>query len=208
MTELQTLEMLDSILWTSSRNVFTASATKHFLNQQFYGISEDEMKRIFKTNVANNILYAGNSALLDSSVVDFYEHVVWHNQNREPKFESDDLKELRKHRVVISHTATIEFSDAKVQQFYSDRKQYRDNVAVRIWRIRKSVIEKIRELGGGERPALQIAPQVGTAELVLNALNLSVKPDAQAYSLADVYKELPAYFQKYQEAIEKFASEQ
>jgi hypothetical protein len=207
MTVLQELELLDAMLWIASNNAFTALATKHFLNQQFYGLPDEEMKKVYKTNVANNILYAGNSALLDSSVVDFYEHILWHNDKRDPKFPSDDLTELRKHRVIISHSATIEFKDPKVQTFYKDGKQYRDNIAVRVWRIRSSVLSKIADLGGAARPPLQIIPQVGTAELIWHALNLSLKPESKPFSIADVQSDLPGYFKAYQAAIEKFAKE-
>ncbi len=207
MTALQELEMLDAILWIASKNAFTALATKHFLNQQFYGLPDEEMRKIFMTNVANNILFAGNLSLIENSIVDFYEQMAWHNANRNPKFESEDLKELRKHRVVISHSANVEFSDKKVQDFYVARKQYRDNVVIRLWQIRKSVIEKIAYLGGKERPPLQIAPQVGTAELICSALNLSLRPESPIYSLQDIHEVTPSYFSKFQAAIERATAE-
>jgi hypothetical protein len=202
-SDLQDLEMLDAILWTSSQNVFTASATKHFLNQQFYGLSDDEMRKVFKQNIANNILFAGNSSLIESSIVEFYEHMVWHNNNRNVKIESEDLRELRKHRVVISHSATVNFTDDKVQEFYAARMQYKDNVVVRIWRIRKTVLEKIEELGGANRPALVIVPLPGSAELICCALNLTLRPDSTPYQLKSISDSLPDYFAKFQAAIEK-----
>lgn len=201
MDELTQLQLTDSIVWLHVRNGLTALATKHFLNRQFYGREEAEMKTLFKTNVSNNVLFHANDALIDTSIVGTYEHVLSHNERFTPKIDNEDIQELRKHRIVRSHPGEIEFSDPKVQAFFKDHDHYRDNVALRLWRIRNDILEKVRARGGEIKFPLQVALQSGTLETIQGALNVSYLDTTKPMTLEELWAVVPGYFTKFEEAL-------
>jgi hypothetical protein len=206
-TELQRLEMLDSLLWMSSHNALTALATKHFLNRQFYGISEDERKKAYRTNVANNILYRGNEALIDTSIVEMVEHIKYEDKIAKLTFLPPDFEELRKHRIIVSHPGNVQFSDPKVQKFYDDDLQYKDPKAIRIWKLRDAFLSHLKTLGSNREQSFpnQVVIQSGTIELIHGAISLSLKPGEPQPSWEELWKIVPDYFKKYEEAIRRFA---
>lgn len=201
MDELTHLKFSDGIIWLHVRNGLTALATKHFLNRQFYGREEAEMKALFKTNVANNILFHANEALISTSIVGTYENILAHNERYTPKIDNEDVQELRKHRIVASHPGEVEFSDPKVQAFFKDHQQYKDNVALRLWRIRHDLLQKMRERGEESKMPLVVQIQAGTMETIQGALNVSYRDTTKPMTLAELWEVVPGYFGKFEAAL-------
>lgn len=207
MNEIQRLEFADSILWTSSRNALTALATQHFLNRQFYGLPEGERRKSFKTNVANSYLYQANEAVIERSIVCAVEHLREEHKRKELPLAADDLEELRKHRIVISHPANIKFSDPEVQKFYDNDGHYKDPTAVRIWRLRQTLLIELTKLGSSQETKFpnQVTVQLGTCELIYGAMSVSLNETEQKPNFTELQKSVFEYFKKFEDAIRKSA---
>ncbi|MBX7232053.1 MAG: hypothetical protein K1X29_08200 [Bdellovibrionales bacterium] len=207
MNEIQRLEFADSILWTSSRNALTALATQHFLNRQFYGLPEDERRKLFKTNVANNYLYQANEAVIGRSIVDAVENLRAENKRQALPLGAEDLEELRKHRVVISHPANIKFSNPDVQKFYDNDGHYKDPTAVRIWRIRQSLLNELTKIGSQQESKFpnQVTVQLGTCELIYGAIAVSINDCEPKPNFVELQKSVFDYFKKFEDVIKKSA---
>jgi hypothetical protein len=96
MTELMRLEFLDSSVYMASRNGLTALATKHYIDWQFYGLSADRQKDIFKTNPANNYLYQANNAVIDQSIISIVENIKAEDKRSKLPFTPPDIAALRR----------------------------------------------------------------------------------------------------------------
>lgn len=205
MDEIQRLEFADVILWLHTKNALTALATKHLLNWQFYGRPEEERIQVYKTNVANSYLYQANEAVIERSIVGIVEHVRSENQTKLLPIPKGDLEELRKHRVVVSHPSNVKFKDPVVQKFYDDKSQYRDPTAKRIWRIRQALLEELTKLGSKRSLQFpnQVDIQLGTCELIHNAISITYKPEISKPSLKEVWSLTPQYFKKFEKSLSK-----
>ena len=126
MTELQRLQFLDFSVLTATRNGLTALATKHYLDRQFYGLSEEKRTQVFRTNPANNFLYQANEAMINTSIVKLVEVIKAEDRRGKLPFHIPDFAELRRHRIVLSHPGNIFFDEPEVQKFFDEREQYRD----------------------------------------------------------------------------------
>jgi hypothetical protein len=205
MTELQRMEFLDGLIWSYSRNGLTALATEHYLNHQFYGLPEEERKKVYKTNVANTFPYQANDALIDSSIVHIVECFKSEEKMGVLPIQIPDLEELRKHRIVISHPSTVKFSDPKVQTFYEADQHYKDPKAIRLWRVREAMIEKLRELDSTKIFPNEVVVQLGTVELIHGAISSSLAEGQVAPPMPEIAKSIFPYFKKYEQAIQRFA---
>ncbi|MBK9321373.1 MAG: hypothetical protein IPM97_00185 [Bdellovibrionaceae bacterium] len=207
MTELQRLELLDSLIWMNARNALTALATEHYLNHQFYGLPEDERRKAYKTNVANTFPYQANDAVIDTSVVKIVEHYKSEDKMSPLPLQITDIEELRKHRIIISHPANAKFSDPDVQKFYDAGLHYKDPKAIRLWRVREAIIQKLTELGSTKIYPNEMTVQLGTVELIHGVISSSLAEGQAAPPLPEVAKSVYPYFKKYEEAIRRFAAE-
>jgi hypothetical protein len=208
MTEIQRLELLDSRRWMQTFYSLSALATEHYVNHQFYGLPEEERKKAYKTNVANNIVYVANNALIESSIVGLVETIRGEDKREALPLTFSDLEELRKHRIVISHPANVKFSDPEVQKFFDDRSQYKDPKAVRIWRTRQQLLDRLTKLGSSREKQFpnSVTVQTGTIESIYTMLNVSLQSGQTPFLMKDLAVSVPTYFQKYEEGIRKFAS--
>lgn len=205
LTELQRIEILDVMINLHTSNCLTGLATKHYLNQQFYGRTDAEKKLMFKTNVANTFGYKANSALIESSVVGIVEHFKSEDKLQKLNLDVPDIEELRKHRIVISHPANVNFTDQKVQQFYDADLHYKDSKALRVLRVRDAVIAKLRELGSARVYPNKVTIQLGTVELSHGALLASLKDGNIPTSIPEMANAVKAYFEEYEQALCRFA---
>ncbi len=164
---------------------------------------------MFKTNVANNFLYQANQAVIESSIVGLVETIREQDKRDALGIEFPDLEELRKHRVVISHPANIKFNDPEVQEFFNQRKQYKDPTAVRFWRTRQVLLDRLQALGSGQGNKFpsEVLVQPGTIELIQSVLNLSLQAGGQLFTTEELWQCVPGYFKKYEDGIRKFAAE-
>ncbi len=207
MTEIQRLEFIDGILWTCSRNALTALATQRFLNRQFYGLPEEERRKVYKTNVANSYLYQANEAMIKRSIVEIVEHLREEHRRQALPLAEDDLEELRKHRIVISHPANIKFSDPEVQKFYDNDSHYKDPTAVRIWRLRQTLLNELTKQGSPQETKFPntVTVQLGTCELIHGAMSVTYNESEPKPRLEDIQTSVFNYFKKFEEVIRKFA---
>lgn len=203
MTELQRLELLDAMIWFNARNALTALAVEHFLNLQFYGIDEAKRKQDYKTNVANTFPYQANSALIDNSIVKIVEFYKAEDKRGPLGLVTPEIDELRKLRIIISHPATIKFSDPDVHQYYKDRRHYTDPKAAQIWKLREVINQKLLSLGSQNIKSTAIQIQIGTIELIHSAISASLNPGRMAPPLPELTSAVFGYFEQYQEAISK-----
>ncbi|QLY24898.1 hypothetical protein [Bdellovibrio sp. KM01] len=209
MNELQRLEMLDTILWLHSRDVLTAIASKGFLNWQFYGLPEEERARTFKTNVANNILYRNNEAMITAGTVSISEHLQDILKQRKRTgllalpFPEEDVEELRKHRHVLSHSANVAFRDPAVQKFYEEGRHWKDFSAKRIWRVREALLKYLTALGSNRDVSLpnDVVVQLGTCQFIQSALAISYLDGVAPPPMSEVAPLVYQYFEKFNEAL-------
>jgi hypothetical protein len=201
MTEIQRIEFLDFSVFMATRNGLTALATKHFLDWQFYGLKEDERRKVFKTNVANNILYAANDALIDISIVSVTEHIKSEAGRGSLPFLVPDLGVLMDHRDVISHPGTVEFSNAKVQKFFEEQGRYKDPKAVRLWRTRQALLDWLILQGKTPKYPNAVDVHQGTVEMIHSVMTISYKDGVVPPSSADTLETVSKYFKKYEETI-------
>lgn len=208
MTELMRLEFLDSSVYMASRNGLTALATKHYIDWQFYGLSADRQKDIFKTNPANNYLYQANNAVIDQSIISIVENIKAEDKRSKLPFTPPDIAALRRHRIVLAHPGHIFFDEPKVQKFFDDREHYRDGKkALRLFRTRESLLNKFLELGGSVKFPNKVTVQAGTVELIHGALSLSVISETFVPPKEELLKSCFQYFESYENAIKNSEAE-
>lgn len=202
MDQLTRLRFLDVSVSMAVRNGLTALATKHFLDWQFYGLSEEVRRQVYQTNPANNFLYQANEAMIDSSVVELLENVKAEDRRDKLPFSIPDLAELRRHRIVISHPGTIFFSEKPVQDFFDNREHYRDEKkALRFFRTREALAAKIVELGGRIDYPTAVAVQAGTSELIQGVLCVALRDRKTAPPVEEIAKAAFPYFAAYEKGI-------
>lgn len=201
MTERQRLETFDVMLWMHSWNFFTAFATKHFINTQFYGRGEAERRTLYARNPANTICYRSNSTMMESSIVAIAEYLKQEDRREPIDLAGDDRRELRKHRIVLSHPANVEFTETEVQNFYAAGMHNKDPVAERIWRVRAAVIDRLVQLGSSNIRPIEVVAQLGTFEIIEGALNNSLERGATPFSRAETQESVPRYFKQVETAL-------
>ena len=207
MTELQRMELLDGMIWMNARNALTALAIEHYLNHQFYGLPEEERKKAYKTNVANTFPFKANDAIIDTSIVNIVEYYKSEDKMLALPLQIPDIEELRKHRIIISHPANVKFSDPEVQKFYDADLHYKDPKAIRLWRVREAIIQKLKELGSTKIYSNEVIVQLGTVELIHSAISSSLADGQVPPPLPEMAKSVHPYFKKYEESIKRFAAD-
>jgi hypothetical protein len=163
-------------------------------------MEEIKKKLTYKTNVANNFLFRSLNSTIDTAVISISEQIANYNKISKGKIISADIKKLRNHRHVMSHPATIEFDNREVQAFYQSKEHYRDNIAVRLWRVRQLLITFIESKNGRAITPLGVHLQSGVCEMVHTIFNLSRNSQFQL-SFDDVYRGIVPYFKGYEKNL-------
>ena len=107
------------------------------------------------------------------------------------------------HRDYLSHYGEVKFWNPDLQKFFDEKRQYSDPKSLIIWQARKSIMDKLLELGS-DRPTkypLYLTVLTGMTEMIDCAIQYSLNDGIPRAPLADLKKNLIDYFSKYQQAV-------
>lgn len=145
MNPVQRLEFLDTSLWIYTSAGLSAAAAHLFVIHHYHG--QPDKEKVFKTHVANNIVYRSIESLIDYSVVGTYEALHEEiSRGGTLGFDIPGLDELKGHRHYASHPETIEWRK-DMKEFVEKELHYRDVKAVRLFQARQAIIDQLDKLG-------------------------------------------------------------
>ncbi len=175
MNPAQRLELLDSLLWIYTSAGLSAAAAHLLLIHNYHG--QPEKEKMFKTHVANNIVYTSIESLIDYSVVGTYETIYLEIQRGGGLgFEVPGLDELKGHRHYVSHPGTIEWRK-DMQKFIDKELHHRDIKAVRLYQARQAVVDALLKLDPSKkRPENGAIATAGIVEMTKLCLTQALQP--------------------------------
>lgn len=162
MTPTQRLELLDTSLWLYTSAGLSAAAAHLFVIHHYHG--QQNREKIFKTHVANNIVYRSIESLIGYAIVGTYETL-----NEEIKrdgslgFDIPGMDELEGHRHYVSHPGTVEWRK-DMKEFIAKELHHRDVKAVRLFQARQAVIDGLVKLGSQSK--IPVNGAIATAGIV------------------------------------------
>lgn len=184
-------------------------AGKWYMDQFFYKHEDAEMRRLFKTNIANTFLYRANQSFFERTFLSAADHI--HEElNREPKMDFKVLHrwDLKNHRDFLSHPGLGgQFENPQMKKFVEEKRYYKEPKAVQLWNARRSILDKLTELGS-QRPAKDpsyVGFPSGMVELVHGAINHSLNDDIIRPSMDEVRNSLVTFFKEFQAHLVKEA---
>lgn len=175
MTPAQRLELLDSPLWIYTSAGLSAAAAHLFVIHHYHG--QPDREKVFRTNVANNIVYQSIESLIDYAVVGTYETINGEIQKfGSLGFEIPGMDELKGHRHYASHPGTIDWRK-DMKAFIEKELHHRDIKAVRLFQARQAVIDGLAKLDPHKsRPENGAVATAGIVEMAKLCLSQALQP--------------------------------
>ncbi|MCC6277279.1 MAG: hypothetical protein IT289_05115 [Oligoflexia bacterium] len=136
----------------------------------------ENKEKLFRTNPMNTFQARLLESALKKAAMDTYSQASEFVKEAGLKRENIvGLDTLRNHRHYHSHTYVGSFNDKQVREFIESDKHYRDDVALRTWQVRSSVIQIMIKNKIEVKNPLRINPNPELAELVYNVFRASCK---------------------------------
>jgi hypothetical protein len=164
------------------RSAMMAAYVARVADRWFYQRSEEEQRRLFRTNPANTTTYAALAALFGRSVVSISEclkdeHKI-HPLSVEIRRKLDKL-DLALHRNAISHSATIKWRDSRMQEFAdADRGWCEDRPAL-VWEASRLLNEELRKGNQGvHNEKIQVTYEMAVPLRTILEMSMSEEPPA------------------------------
>jgi len=156
----------------------------------------------FRTNPANTLVYSALGALEEQSIVRVSEHLKDEHKLHPVAVEIRRKKDLSLHRHAISHPATVEWTNSKMQEFKeADRDGY-DWRPAQLWDLQRSMNEELRKVGKETRNE-SIAVTLDMAASLHLILDLTRREERAVPTVNQLLTFLQAEVGKYQALLEQ-----
>ncbi|MBC7457356.1 MAG: hypothetical protein H7235_03700 [Bdellovibrionaceae bacterium] len=208
----QRLEYLDMLISNDTKEAISCYALKWYMDYFFYQHTEEEIKRLFKTNIANTFLYQVNFSHFKRCIVSVSDQI--HEElNRAPAIENKILHrwDLKNHRDYLSHPGKGgRFDNPTMKKFIEEDRQYKEPIAIFLWNARQSILESLSNLGSEypKKNPTYIGLSNGMIEIVQGAIHYSLNDEAPRPSAANIKNVLQAYFISFQKHLSEEAEKQ
>jgi DNA-binding PadR family transcriptional regulator len=184
------------------RDVVTASFVTFLADVWIAQFSTDEQRRRFRTHPANSIIYQGLKALEERGIVRVHERLKDEHGLLRIAATVRRKGDVRLHRLALSHPATIDWQDRKMQVFAEAGREGYDWRPALVWDLQRSINEELRK--HGRQPHIETVPVSYDMAVGLHAiLNLSRHPSYEIPSVNDLFVYMDREVLKYQAALEK-----
>jgi hypothetical protein len=129
-------------------NAMTTAYVTRVAERWFYQHSEEDQRKLFRTNPANTLTYRSLNALFERSVVHISEWLK--DEDKIHPVPDEIRKKLNKldlglHRNAISHPATINWRDPKMQEFADADRGVYEYLPGLVWDANRSINEELRK---------------------------------------------------------------
>jgi hypothetical protein len=188
------LETLSLFISMDVRNAMMASYVTFVADRWFYQYSEEDQRKLFRTNPANTLTYASLNALFERSVVHMSEVLKDEHGIHRITVEIRRKVDLSLHRHAISHPATVKWDKQKMQEFAdADRAVYEYRPAL-VWDANHSINEELRK-GNHQLRNESIDATWEMAVLLRTILEMSmnVEPPSREHLFAYLQENAPTY---------------
>ncbi len=111
------LETLALFISPSVRSAMMASYVTFAANGMFSRHSDEDQRKLFRKNPANTLTYSSLSALVERSIVHVSETLKDEHKIHPISVEIRRKLDLALHRDAVSHPATVEWRNRRMQDF-------------------------------------------------------------------------------------------
>ena len=196
----ENLSTLALLISNDVRSAMMASFVTHVADAWFH----EHGLQGFRTNPANTLVYAALGALEEHSIVRVSEHLK--DEHKLHPISADveirRKKDLSLHRHAISHPATVEWTNPKMQEFSeADRDGY-DWRPAQLWDLQRSINEELRKVGKEARNE-SIAVTLDMAASLHLILDLTRREEYAVPTVNQLLTFLQAEVAKYQALLEQ-----
>ncbi len=196
------LETLALFISGSVRDAMMAAYVTFVADRWFYRYSEEDQRRLFRTNPANTLTYGCLSARVDRAVVHVADTLKEKKGTPPIGIEVRRKLELALHRDALSHPATVEWWNPRMQEFVdADRGAYEYRPAL-LWDLSRSINEELRK--GNLRVQNESVMVTWEMAVMLCAiLEMSLSTGTESPSREHLFAYLQANAAKYQAILER-----
>jgi hypothetical protein len=193
-TPLQNLDDLNLMISIYVYHAICSSLVTNYVQNIFYHNKEQ-----YRTNTANNLIYAGQKALEEQSIVHMVELIKGSDRDLPAGLQIKHKTDLICHRDYLSHPYMQKYFP-RMEKFIEDRRQYFDFRPMLIWQMQGSINEVLVDNGLTARNTSDdIKIRYDMALMVDSILKLSVKSEVQSSipSTQDIVKALDRFKAEY-----------